>query len=527
MVGGAAGARPALGRDARTGRPPVTQTVLTGPRPPGPVAAARSRPDPYWYAAGVVLLLSVAFAIRHPWSGDLGIHLATIDRLRASLVRPGNPLVDAPGPSAYDTPYTVLLALAGRATGWDTITVFAAAGPVVVAVLLWGLRAFVTTLSPRRYAPLLALLSVLLLWGPRPRVWSGFFQLWSLPLTAAYPSTLALALTLLLWTALSRTLDRPPAPARYLGPVVLAAVLALTHPFTFAIAALGAVALVVARIGTLSRVTWAWLGAALAGWLALVAAWPYYPFLALFGATPGLDDIHRSLYDRPWLYYGLVVVALPALWLRARRNPRDPLVLLTLAAVALVVVGGLTGRYALGRMQPAAILAAQLALAIELAAPAVGMARRTWAAAAGLALLAGVAVQGAHLLDALPRAWVPHGLARYASNWPDYSWVARYLRPGDVVVTDNYAALRTLPGYGAKTIPPAWPDPFLPDQRQRWSDLWHIHAAQTGPAARAALLAKYHAAWVLEFPGSWSICAGQVPVTVGPQGQRLYRVPQS
>lgn len=495
------------------------RTPVGGPVPT-PTPAGR---DPYWYAAGVVLLLSVAFAIRHPWSGDLGIHLATVDRLRYDLTNPGNPLVDAPGPSAYYTPYTVLLALIGMATGRSTIVLFAAAGPVVIALLLYGLRAFVTALTARRLAPLLALLSLVLLWGPRPRVWSGFFQLWSLPLTAAYPSTLALALTLVFWAWLIRTLDRPPSGPRYLGLGLLAAVLALTHPFTFAFAALGAAALVIARIGTLPRATWRWLAAATAGWLALVLVWPYYPFFALFGAT-GLDDIHRALYDRPWLYYGLVLVALPPLWLRARRSPRDPLVLLFLAALVLVVVGGLTGRYALGRMEPAAILAAQLALAVELAAPAAGPVRRGWAALSALALLAGFAVQSPHLLDAVPRAWVPRPVARYASNWPDYSWVTPYIRPGDVVVTDNYSAIRTLPGYGARTIPPAWPDPFLPDQRQRWRDLAHIHARQTDPATRRALLARYHARWILEFPGSWSISAGQPPVAVGPQGQRLYRV---
>jgi hypothetical protein len=148
-------------------------------------------------------------------------------------------------------------------------------------------------------------------------------------------------------------------------------------------------------------------------------------------------------------------------------------------------------------------------------------------AGTALALLAGFAVQSPHLLYALPRSWTPASVARFGNSWPDYSWITPYVHRGDVVVTDNYTAIRTVPGYGARTIPPAWPDPFLTDQPLRWHELAVIHAGTTDPATRQALLAKYHAKWVLEFPGSWSISAGQTPVAVGPQGQKLYRVPGS
>ncbi|OLB80426.1 MAG: hypothetical protein AUI14_06720 [Actinobacteria bacterium 13_2_20CM_2_71_6] len=488
----------------------------------GAGAAAR---DPYLYAAVLVVLLSVAFAIQHPWSGDLGMHIATIERLRDNLVHPGNPLVLADVPSPYYSPYTLALALVGKATGLSTLVVFAAAGPVVMALLLYGVRAFVRTLTARPAAPLLALVFVLLLWG-KPRVWSGFFGLWSWPQTMAYPSTLALALMLIFWAALNRTLDRPPSWPRYLGLGLLLAVIALVHPFTFATAALGAAALVAVRAGALAGSTWLWLGVATAEWLALVLIWPYYPFFKLFGAT-GLDEIHTALYRQPWLYFGLVIVALPALWLRFRRTPRDPLVLLFVVALVLVVAGWVSGRYALGRMWPAVLLCGQLALAVEIADPPKGLARRVWVGATALACLAGVAVQSPHLVYAVPRSWVPHPLARFYGSWPDYSWITPYVRKGDVVVTDDYYAVRTVPGLGARTIPPAWPDPFLADQRLRWHELAVIHAGSTDPATRAALLAKYHAKWVIEIPGKWSISAGQTPVATGPQGQRLYRVPGS
>jgi alpha-1,6-mannosyltransferase len=470
-------------------------------------------------AAGALTVLAVGLAARRPWSGDLGIHAATVDALRHSLTHPGNPLVDADTSSPYYSPYTVLLALVARLTGLSAVAVLWCAGPVVVALWLWGLRAFVRTLTDRRLAPTLALVFVLLLWGVRARVWSGFLSLYSLPLVMAFPSTVALGLTLLLWAGLA-TARRWPA---YAGLGALAALIALVHPFTAVTAGLGALAIAVWRGRTLGRA--AWVAPATA--VVPVLAWPYWSFVALLRQGGELDAIHRALYDRPWEYYGLVVVALPALWLRARRDRRDPLVLLFASAALVVALGWLTGRYALGRVWPAVLLSAQLALAVELAGAGAlsRRAARIWCGATALACLAGLAVQAGNLLYLAPPSMltprVRHAAHMYVA-WPDYSWLPRYVRPGDVVLTpDDYFATRTVPAYGGRTVAPAWPDPFLPDQAQRERDLVTMRDPATDPAARAALLARYHVRWALDLP----FVTGAPPVATGPQGQRLYTVP--
>jgi len=132
------------------------------------------RRDPFRWLAGIITLLAVGLAVRHPWSADLGIHVATVERLRTSFAHPGNPLVEADTPSAYYSPYTLLLAAVARVTGLSALTVLWIAGPVVVAVLLWGLRAFVRALMvkepPQRLrrggmAPVLYMSSTKLLVG--------------------------------------------------------------------------------------------------------------------------------------------------------------------------------------------------------------------------------------------------------------------------------------------------------------------------------------------------------------------------
>jgi hypothetical protein len=470
------------------------------------------RRDPFRWLAAAVTLVAIGLAIRQPWSADFGMHAATVERLRASFTDPGNPLVDADTPSAYYSPYTLLLAVVARVTGLSAVTVLWLVGPLAVVLLLVGLRAFVRTLTDRPLAPTLALVFLLLLWGVKHRVWSGFLSLWGLPLVMAFPSTVALGLTLLLWAGLARPVRWPAG----LGLGVLAATVALIHPFTGLTAGLGILAL---------RPRRAWLPLGVAA--GLVLCWPYWSFAELLSDSGDLDAVHRSLYDRPWLYYGLAAVALPALWLRWRRDRLDPLVLLFVSALAVVAVGGITGRYALGRCWPAVLLAGQLALAVELAGPLPPRLARVWRPATVLACLVGLVVQAGNLLYlAPPSALTPgiRGAAHMYVAWPDYSWLNRYVRPGEVVLVPyDYYAVRTLPAYGVRTVAPAWPDPFLPDEARRWADVDALWNPATDPATRAELLARYHVRWVLAEPGA--PFEGGVPVAVGPRGERLYAVP--
>jgi hypothetical protein len=479
--------------------------------------------------AGALVLLAIAYTLRRPWSGDLGMHAATVERLKANLIHPGNPLVDTAGPSAYYTPYTVILALVCRVFGLSALAVLAIVGPVNVALLLWGLRRFVRQLTDLAYAPVLAGAFLLLLWGLKPRVWSGFFSFWALPLVMSYPSTIALALTLLLWAGLAIALRRErPRIVEYAGLGLLAGVIALVHQFTFATAGLGALALVAPHARKLTRTAWLGLAGGAAEVLVLLLIWPYYSLFALIGSSSELDAIHRPLYDRPWIFYGLIVFALPALWLRFRRDRLDPLVLLFMASFVVVCAGWLTGHDALGRIWPAVLLAGQLALAVELAGRlrATGRVNRVWLAATGLACAVALLVQAGNLLYLAPRSLVTpkiRSAARMYVDWPDYSWITPYVHSGDVVLTNDYFGIRTVVGYGAYTIAPAWPDPLLPDEAQRERDLATMTAPTTYPGTRTALLAQYHVRWVLEIPGSWTISTGRTPVATGPRGQRLYR----
>ncbi|MEU9342770.1 hypothetical protein AB0D74_16335 [Streptomyces sp. NPDC048278] len=425
------------------------------------------------------LLMTLAYW-RVPPCCEAGVHAAAVARLRAGLTDTGaSPYVIAQG---------ALARLTGL-TGWQLLRV---CGPLNLLVLLTGLGRLVRVLTPRPWAPVLALAFLSVLWGTRPAWGGGSLAL--LPLTGSlgYPSAFALGLTLWAW-ALTGARARDLRRVRYVGPSglrslsgyaglgLLYGTVALVDPVTGVGAAAGAVAFVAG---------WqrGWRGAVWGRWalLCTVAA----AVLACGTHARVLPSSPYGSYADPGGWAGqcwLALLGLPALWLRARRaggataggpvrrgptpdgpmpdgpmpdgpmpdGPRrrgpvrptawpaawrDPLVLLFALECLVLVCGRLAGLLGL------VLLAPQCALAVELAAerPWCRWRRALGWAAAGAVCLGFLAAQAGAVV---PRSVDPVGFVQ-PPRWPSYDWAARHIGPGEPVVTDAYYAVRLLPGYG-------------------------------------------------------------------------------
>ncbi|MEE6263908.1 hypothetical protein [Plantactinospora sonchi] len=507
----------------------------------------RRRPTPYLVLSGLAVLGAVALSLRRPWGADFGLHVATVGRLVDDLWHPGNPMVESAANGPYVTPYTLVLALVARVTGAPAAVVLSAAAPVNLALLLYGLRRFVGLFTADPWAPVLALFFVPLLWGTAVLSWSGFPTLRGLVLILPYPSTLGLALLLLGWVALARA-AAGPTPGRWILVGLLGGLLVLVHPFTALGAALGSLALVVGRLvrtpyrragdGTvLAELRGLSLALALA--VLVVLVWPYFRVTDLLTRAGDLDPIHRPLYLDPLARYGFgFVVGLPALAVRLCRDRLDPLVLLFGLAGLPVLLGGLTGGYALGRLWPVVLVSLQVAAAVELvralrrAKAAPGLRVRTvvtglWAGAAALAVLAGLALQYGNLLLVLPRDQLTSArrAAYRISPPPDRAWVAREVPPGAVLLTADPAVGRDLLRYRIRAVAPPWPDPLLPDQARRRADQAALLDPSTPVPRRTALLAGYGVDWVLEPAGGFPwLDRYATRVVPGPGGLRLVRL---
>ncbi|WP_371243930.1 hypothetical protein [Streptomyces pimonensis] len=475
--------------------------------------------------AGLVLVLLALVIVRLPWIGDLGMHAATVQRLRHSPFAPGNPLVDADTPSPYYSPWMLLLGTVARLSGLSVFVVLRLAAAAGLALLVTGVWRYVRTLSAHRAAPALALLSLLLLWGTTPFRWSGFPGLDSLALTVSYPSTFTLGLAFHFWAWLTGALRREAGWSAWLGPGALWAVILLCHQFSGVVATAGAAATVLAarRPG---RAVWPGLGAGLLVGTGVLWAWPYYDFFALFGAGSGLEAVHRVLYEQPVARFGLALLGVVALVARGRRERRDPLVVFFALGAAVVAAGWLSGHYSWGRALPAVLIPAQLAAALE----AVGAGRRRlragWTALLAGALLLGGWAQAGTLGYVVPRGVLPAVVEdRYRVPWTGYHWITPWVRYGDVVMAQGRPA-RQIPAYGPYTVAPGYPDFFLPDEERRASATGVYFAEGTPAAVRRGIEREYGVRWVVAGPGE-SVDAGLRVVArgPGPQGEVLYAVP--
>jgi hypothetical protein len=499
--------------------PPSDLEPVSRPAPaPRGARVGRALPQ---VAAVLVLVLLLLVVVRLPWAGDLGMHAATVQRLWHDPVHPGNPLVDADTPSPYYSPWMLVLGCLARLTGLSVFVVLRMAALVALGLLVTGVWRYVRTLSAHRAAPALALLTLVLLWGPLLFDWSGFVSLNSLALTVSYPSVFALGLAFHFWAWLTVAARGPAGWGAWLGLGALWALILLCHQFTGVVASLGATAMVIAaRPG---RAVLPRLGAGFALGLVVLWLWPYYDFFALFSAGSDLEAIHRSLYRHLAGRFGLVLLGVVALVLRGRRDRRDPLVLFFALGLLVFAAGGLTGHYSWGRALPAALIPAQLAAALETVSVGRRAVRTGWACVLGAALAVGAWTQAGTLgyvtgRDALPGVVA----AKYRTPWTGYQWIMQAgVRYGDVVMARRMPA-RQIPAYGPYTVAPGYPDVFLRDATRREAAVTRFFDAGTSPAQRRAILREYGVRWVVG-PGGLA-GPGVRKVTSGPGGQWLYRV---
>ncbi|POX64657.1 hypothetical protein C3492_02560 [Streptomyces sp. Ru62] len=470
-------------------------------------------------AAALVVVLMFWVVVRLPWAGDLGMHAATIQRFRHSLLHPGNPLVDADTPSPYDSPWMLLLGTVAKLTGLSVFVVLRLAALTGLGLLVTGVRRYVRTLSGHRAAPALTFLSLVLLWGPLLFNWSGFLGLNSLALTVSYPSVFALGLAFHFWAWLTRAVRGEVTWGVCLGLGALWAVILLCHQFTGVVASLGGLAMVLAARparGALLR-----LGAGLLLGLLVLWLWPYYDFFALFSAGADLEAVHRPLYQHLAGRFGLVLLGVVALGLRLRRDHRDPLVLFFLFGALVFAAGGLTGHYSWGRALPAALIPAQLAAALEVVSAGRTVVRRVWACVLLAALAVGAWTQAGTLGYVVPRDALPGAVAaKYRTPWVGYQWIMRAgVRYGDVVMARKFPA-RQIPAYGPYTVAAGYPDFFLPDAGRRQAAVDRYFSPAAGAEERRGILREYGVKWV--------VGGSEAPwlrrTAVGPGGQVLYRV---
>jgi hypothetical protein len=486
----------------------------------GRVGAAL-RSEPYLLLAPVLTCAAALVLLPLPWQIDLGIHAATLQRWLRDSTPDVHPLIGVATQSPYYSPYMGAWTLVGHLFDLSVLRILRLAGLVNVVIMIGGLWYAVRGLTTRPWAPVLAVITCGVLWGVQTLSWSGFFSVTTVIYSMPFPSFFATAVGLWLWGIVLRC-----GRARRVGGgqaavvAVLGAVIVLSHQFTavgIAVLAGCAVLAPLLRSGWLpgDRVRYLimWLLSAVAA-AVLCLLWPFYSITDLFGSASGFDERSRYIYRAPLVDFCLLLLALPAVVVRARRRgPADPVVLAVAVVIVIAVVGGLTDQFWLGRLIPAGAIALQIVAAVEMTAALgprsarlrVGAGWR-WAAVAptAVAIVLGLWAQLGVFATLWPGSLPDRPLDARVGLLGRYDWATRHMSYGDTVLTSNRRALRMVPAYGPYTVASPYAEPTVAEEgARRQADTRTFLRRKTEDATRAKILARYDVEWVVESRSTW------------------------
>jgi hypothetical protein len=453
-------------------------------------------PRSYLVVAGALVAVLIVQTLNRQWSGDWYLHAAAVRELAAHPFSPHHPLVLTHDPDPDLSPYQLALGLVVRFTHLDAVWVMALAGIVNLVAFLVVLPIFVSGFTKQRQAATWTLVFALVLWGVDPWRWSGYLNLNSIGFGLPYPSMAATVLALVMLILLQHWCRHPSlAPAILIG--VVAATMALIHPPTALMGVVGGAAILISERRRLHAGEMAQL--AVAGFVALllVALWPLYPFFSLLGNSGVYDAENAGIYQSVLLRVILLLLAAPALWLRWKKNPTDPLVLFAIGGAVVFLLGEVSGHSSFGRTLPLTALAAQVALA-DLVSERVAAGERRVGYAAGAVAVLGLLLSASVLPRFVPRVALPSSVAsRSDLAATTDGWGFLHVIPShDVVAVQRQDARAAEPAFGGKTVSPGYPAAFVDDQKQRRRDELEIFAT-TDPAQRTRLLDQYGVHWLL------------------------------
>lgn len=454
-------------------------------------------------------------------NNDFWEHSATLREWMRDLWSPDNPHLATDTGSPRYMPFYLVLAALGRTFELGAITVLKMGALFNVALLTIGIFLFFRLYFRSSLAPLIGLLVLLCGWG-MAWTWSNVYQLRGLLYVAPYPSTFAMAATLVcLWLQVSILRAEAPSGRHYAGLTILVAVTFASHPLTgaFAIGAAGLLALTHPETALRTRImAIATLGAG----LLLAELWPYYSVLQVtLGVSGGeaqswvssgdlaWDARPRKLLNHPFYAPATVLGALgPALagliclGLMVRR--RDGRFIL-LGTLSMLVPYGINLVYAIPlghRFLLFAIFFLHLAMVWGLLELVRCWSRQKSAGGVSLPIKAAAGLSFAVLSSAVlfNVAFTQFDIHIHKKRAkPVTVTMAPLLRmiPRDAVVMAKPLLAWPVPTFGGKVVSLFHPNPMVPDQAARKRDVARFFDADTTVTDRAMILKRYRVTHIL------------------------------
>lgn len=461
----------------------------------------------YFFIVGTLIFAFTVFATGAFWNGDFWEHSAAVAVLKEDVNRLVHPIFQVSAPHPFLSPYSFSIAILSKLTGLTAIDALALGGIVNFLLLCIGLSFWIQILY-KSAPPLCAsyvLLGILFLWGANPWGYSGFLHYHIIADVLPYPSTFALAVTLIALSINYRVIQNHNF---YLSALVFSLfyIALLTHPLTAIFFACG----LVAQLWCVSKnqlvrhfFTNALLGLAAIG---LATKWPYYSIVEL--ATGAGDVYHpenKSMYVNVLSQIWPTLIALPLASWAVKDRVGQSVILIIMMLTGVYIYGGLTEKYSFGRVISIIMILMQILIAV-------GLARlEIWATARlpALRILIPAALFGSLLYVSMPWLVATSTRALTVANsirlgrpislqhsYKDLLFLEQQVDTKSVVLSDIKTSW-IVPSIRGKVVGALHPQAFVPDQRQRFDDVNTFFEPTTSIQEQIAIAKKYHADFLL------------------------------
>lgn len=479
---------------------------------------------------------------------DYWEHAAVLRALLDNPWHPAHPLIATDAASPRFGPHFLLVALLARLLHYDAVDAMALSAVLNTVVLLAGLWWFLRSYFRDARAALYGLILFFGTWGAAPH-FSNVFKLKVFFSVAGYPSTAALAMTLVGLALLVRILrSGRRQPLGLALSALIWAYVYVTHPLTATMSLPAAVLLALTEPGVARRERFWVAGSVCAGFLSS-AAWPYYPALGMvFGGTVhrvrGLEPEsfapQHEFYELRHLsdilgYCFASFVVLPYLWVRRRDvfAVLGALLMLAVFTASALLPIPLGHRYVLLSVFFLQLALVRLLLELTPYSGAPG----TWASRAWLripawfgvfALLVYMSVTNV----AVAREHFEHTAAGSHGKESVTLRIAR--RVGELagphaIVLSTALASWSLPTFGPKIVPPYHKNPLIVDAEERRRAALRFFGFGVSRAERDAILTEYRVTHVLVPARNANAVAGYLGddrlLARLPGGSALYALP--
>ena len=465
----------------------------------------------YQILTGFLFYKFVFFATTGGQYGDFWEHSAAIQALIGNLSVPTHPFFALTASHSFISPYSVFIAGLAMLTHTSAINALTAFGLVNFCLLAFSVKTFYSSLIKddqrisARDCAFYALLLMLFLWGSNTWGYSGFLNFSLIADVLPYPSTFALALSLLGLSLGFNSSARFSFFSSAFTYVLFWCVL-LTHPLTAIFFATGLVCQLWSTAAELRQRKV--LAGVIFGSLAIFAAtrWPYFSLVALIaGAGDVYHPENQSMYVDVLSKIWPTIVALPFAFWSLKNRAGQSILLMILMLCCVYLYGGLTEKYSFGRVISIIIILMQLLIAI-------GIVRLESAAISRMPTLATIVPLTLFaILIYLSVPWLMATSTRTLTvansirlgrpistqhAYKDLLFLQQHVGDNSVVLSDLDTSW-IVPSIRGKVIAALHPQAFVADQKQRFDDVNLFFNRDTSDTQRLFIAEKYQAQYLL------------------------------